>query len=29
MVLFSSATEADENSEPTHYFRRPWGSRRK
>jgi hypothetical protein len=27
--LFSSATEADENSQPTNYFRRPWESRRK
>jgi hypothetical protein len=29
MFLFSSASVADENSEPTNYFRRPWGSRRK
>jgi hypothetical protein len=29
MLLFSSATEADVNSQPTNYFRRPWGSRRK
>jgi hypothetical protein len=28
-LLFSSATEADENSQPTNYFRRLWGSRRK
>jgi hypothetical protein len=27
--LFSSATEADVNSQPTTYFRRPWGSRQK
>jgi hypothetical protein len=29
MFLFSSASVADENSQPTNYFRRPWGSRRK
>jgi hypothetical protein len=29
MQLFSSVTEADVNSQPTTYFRRPWGSRRK
>jgi hypothetical protein len=29
MFLFSSATEADENSQPTNYFLWPWGSRRK
>jgi hypothetical protein len=28
-LLFSSATEADENSQPTNYFRWLWGSRRK
>jgi hypothetical protein len=28
-LLFSSATEADENSQPTNYFRRLWGNRRK
>jgi hypothetical protein len=28
-LLFSSATEADANTQPTTYFRRPWGSRRK
>jgi hypothetical protein len=28
-LLFSSATEVDVNSQPTNYFRRPWGSRRK
>jgi hypothetical protein len=27
--LFLLATEADVNSQPTTYFRRPWGSRRK
>jgi hypothetical protein len=29
MFLFSSASEADENSEPTNNFRRLWESRRK
>jgi hypothetical protein len=28
-LLFSSATEADANTQPSTYFRRPWGSRRK
>jgi hypothetical protein len=27
--IFPSATEADVNIQPTTYFRRPWGSRRK
>jgi hypothetical protein len=28
-LLFSSATEADANTKPSIYFRRPWGSRQK